>query len=112
MCFVVFFQKFRQLTQSSLLAPLFLDFLGRHAKDGFARLNVLVDSRSGQHDRTRANDQVLVDANTAPKNYIVLDACHTSDGGMCPDEAVVANITVVPNLAVVVELGATLDEGI
>ncbi len=112
MCFIVFFQEIRQLAKGGLFAPLFAHLLRRHAEDGLARLDVLVNGRSGQHDGTRPDNQVLVDANTAPKDDIVLDARHASDGGMGSDEAVVADVTVVADLAVVVELGAALDDGI
>ena len=112
MRFIVFFQEIRQLAKGGLFAPLFAHLLRRHAKDGLARLDVLVDGRGGQHDGSRPDDQVLVDAHTAPKDNIVLDARHACDGGVGSDEAVVADVTVVPDLAVVVEFGAALDDGV
>ena len=112
MRFIVFFQKIRQLTQGGLFTPLLPHLLGRHTKDGLARLDVLVDGRGSQDDGPRADDQVLVDSHTAPEDDIVLDAGHASDGGMGTDEAVMADIAVVADLAVVVQLGAALDDGV
>ena len=112
MRFIVFFQELRKLTQSGLFAPLLPYLLGRNAEDGLTRLDVLVDGGGGQHYGTRTDDQVLVDAHTAPENDIVLDAGHASDGGMGTDEAVVADVAVVTNLAVVVEFGAAFDDGV
>ena len=100
------------MTQSGLFAPLLPHLLCRHAKDSLAWLDVLVDGRCGQDDCTRADDQVFVDTYTAPKDDIVFDACHACNGGMGTDEAVVANVTVVTDLAVVVQLGPALDDGV
>ena len=112
MSFVVFFQEFRQLAQGGLFAPLFPHLLCRYAENSLARLNVLVDSGSGQDHGTRTDNKVFIDTYTTTKDDIVLDARHTSDGGMGTNKAVVANVTVVTNLAVVVEFGATLDDGV
>ena len=95
-----------------MLAPLLPHLLGRHSEYGLARLYVLVDGGSGQHHRACSDDQVLVDAHTAPKDDIIFDAGHASDGGMGTNEAVVANVAVVTNLAVVVQFGAALDDGV
>ena len=95
-----------------MFAPLLPHLLCRHTEDGLTRLDVLVDGGGGQHHRTRADDQVLVDAHTAPEDDIVLDARHAGDGGMGTDEAIVTDVAVVTNLAVVVEFGATLDDGV
>ena len=94
---IVFFKEFRQRTQGGLFAPLFPDLLCRHAEDSLARLNVLVDSGSGQNHSTRTDNKVFVDTYTAPKDDIVFDACHAGDGGMGTYEAVVADVTVVTN---------------
>ena len=112
MRFIVFFQEIRQLTKCGLLAPLFPHLLGGHAEDGLARLDVLVDSGGGQDDGTSADDQVLVDTHTPPEDDVVLDTRHASDGGMGANEAVVADIAVVAYLAVVVEFGAALYDGV
>ena len=100
------------MAQGSLLAPLLPHLLSRYTEDGLARLDVFVDSGSGQHHRACSDDQILVDAHTAPKDDIVFDACHTGNGGMGTNEAVVANVAVVTDLAVVVEFGTTLDNGV
>ena len=100
------------MTQRGLFAPLLPHLLGGHTEDGLARLNVLVDSGSGQHDRTRANDQVLVDAHTAPEDNVVLNARHSCDSGMGTNEAVVADIAVMAYLAVVIQLSAAFDDGV
>ena len=109
---IVFSQKFRELAQGGLFAPLFSHFLGRHPKNGLAWLDALIDGGGGQHNRARADDQVLVDADTTPEYDIVLDARHTCDGSMGTDEAIMADVTVVPNLAVVVEFGAALNDSV
>ena len=54
----------------------------------------------------------LGQAHTTPKDDIILDARHASDGGMGTDEAVVADVAVVADLAMVVELGAALNDGV
>ena len=112
MCFIVFFKEIRQLSKGCLFTPLFSHLLGGHTEDGLAWLDVLVDGGGSQDDGTRADDQVLIDAHTTPKDDIVLDARHACDGSVGTDEAVVTDVAVVTDLAVIVKFRATLDDGI